>query len=78
MLFDMLKPRLSLMLCSLGISLAVNLIRTWTVNISQLLSMALVVYSTLDVLKNYAPKVYNHAISGIGTITGLQMVLKKN
>jgi hypothetical protein len=73
MIYDILKPRLPLLVYSVGIALVATIIRTQTVDMSQVLSMTLLIFGTLNILKNYAPKVYSQTTSGIGHNTGFQM-----
>lgn len=78
MIYDMLKPRLPLLIYSLGISLAVTLIRiqgkiSYSF-VSQVLTLTMLIFSTLNVLKNYAPKVFSQTQSGIGFNTGIKMI----
>lgn len=74
MLYDMLKPKLPVLLYSLSIAFAVLFIRTRTVDMRELINLTLLICSTLGVLKTYAPKILESTKQGLGFGIGSNMV----
>lgn len=69
-----MKPRLQLLIYSLGIALASVLVKTHTVDIFQLFNVTTLIYSTLSTLTSYAPKILGSAKQGLGYGVGFNMV----
>lgn len=72
MLFDLLKPRLPLLVYSLGISLTITLIRG--LRNDETIKLTLLIFSTLSLLSKYAPEVLKHTKHGLGLGIGGRMV----
>lgn len=73
MLYELLKPRLPLLIYSLGISIAITLVRKRAVDVEATIRLALLICSTLSILGNYAPQVLESVKSGIGMNIGIRM-----
>lgn len=70
----MLKPKLPMLIRSLGISLAIIIIKERTVDISKVLKLGLTIFSVTSVLNTYAPKISPFTSQGFGFSSGMMMV----
>jgi len=74
MLYDILKAKLPMIAYSLGIAIAVMIVRTQQLQIRSIIDLTLVIFGTLSLLKIHAPKVFDTTEQGIGMQIGNNMV----
>ena len=76
MLYELLKPKLPLLIHSFGISLALIIIKTKSiqVQVDKVLKLTVAIFSTLTVLTSYAPNILPATRQGMGFNAGLSMV----
>lgn len=63
---------------SIGVALAVHILHDQTIDVASIIRSALLLISTLSLLNNYAPKVFQWTTVGIGHHIGTSMTELKN
>ena len=73
MLWEFIKPRLPLIIISIGITIAIALVKKMS-DIRKIITLAMAVNNILSIMKGYAPKIYDSLLQGIGfSIGGIQV-----